>query len=49
VKSFGRDVTVLEDRNHFLDMLGGWESYVVLGARDDTLSDFAEEIAVRLS
>jgi len=48
VKASGRSASVLEDRSSFFDVLGNWESYVVLGARDDTLSDFAEEIAARL-
>jgi UDP-N-acetylmuramate--alanine ligase len=48
VKASGRSASALEDRGLFFDLLGRWESYVVLGARDDSLSDFAEEIAVRL-
>lgn len=48
VKASGRSVSVLEDRAEIFDMLGKWDSYVVFGARDDSLSDFAEEIAGRL-
>ncbi|MDP2168761.1 MAG: Mur ligase domain-containing protein [Thermodesulfovibrionales bacterium] len=36
-------------REDVLMRLKEWDSYVVLGARDDTLSDFAEDIAMRLS
>ena len=48
VKASGRSASVLEDRAEIFDMLGKWDSHVVLGARDDSLSDYAEEIAGRL-
>ncbi len=35
-------------RAEVLESVGRFQSYVVLGARDETLSDFAEEIALRL-
>lgn len=43
-----KSVEVFEDRSDFLTKIGPWDTYVVLGARDDTLSDFAEQIAGRL-
>ncbi len=39
---------VVMNRNEFLGMPFEQSAYVVFGARDDTLADFAEEIAVRL-
>lgn len=48
VNAPGRNAKVLEKRAEIFDMPGKWESYVVLGARDDSLSDYAEEIAGRL-
>ncbi|MFZ2198500.1 MAG: Mur ligase family protein, partial [Thermodesulfovibrionales bacterium] len=50
VAASGRSVEVIEDRVDVLKKAcsGLWDTYVVLGARDDTLSDLAEEIAGRL-
>jgi UDP-N-acetylmuramate--alanine ligase len=48
VKASGRSAAVLEERGEIFEMLGKWDGYVVFGARDDTLSDYAEEIAARL-
>lgn len=48
VKASGRSASVLEDRGEIFYLLGKWDSYVVFGARDDSLSDFAAEIAARL-
>jgi UDP-N-acetylmuramate--alanine ligase len=44
----GRSVRVLEERAEIFDMPVKWDSYVVFGARDDSLSDYAERIAGRL-
>ncbi len=44
VKAAGKDAEVL-DREDIFSSLGGHEAYVVLGARDDSLADFAERIA----
>ncbi|PKL49400.1 MAG: hypothetical protein CVV37_07615 [Nitrospira bacterium HGW-Nitrospira-1] len=49
VAASGRSVEVIDDRADVLKKAGWWDSYVVLGARDDTLSDFAEQIAGTLS
>ncbi len=48
VKEAGRPASVMEEREGVFDLLGKWKSYVVFGARDDSLSDYAEEIASRL-
>src|SRR5512135_3661901 len=48
VKASGRTASVLEKRREIFDMTGKWDSYVVFGARDDSLSDFAAELAARL-
>jgi UDP-N-acetylmuramate--alanine ligase len=45
VRAAGKYVEVVGDRNDILTMSKKWESYVVLGARDDSLSGLAEEIA----
>ncbi len=43
-----KSVEVVADRSQVFDMLGRWDTYVVFGARDDSLSDFAKKIAERL-
>lgn len=48
VAASGRPVEVIADRAVFFDKPEKWEAYVVLGARDDSLSDFAQEIAERV-
>ena len=48
VAASGRSVEVIEDRSELVNKTGLWDTYVVLGARDDTLSDLAEQIAVGL-
>jgi UDP-N-acetylmuramate--alanine ligase len=45
IKALGRSASVLEKRREIFDMPGKWDAYVVFGARDDSLSDYAEEIA----
>jgi UDP-N-acetylmuramate--alanine ligase len=47
VRACGRTAEVL-DRGAVIDTLGAYEAYVVLGARDDSLSDFAGKIATAL-
>jgi UDP-N-acetylmuramate--alanine ligase len=47
VRAAGRSAEAL-DRPGVLDSLDGHDAYVVFGARDDTLSDLAEEIAIKL-
>jgi UDP-N-acetylmuramate--alanine ligase len=47
IKSSGKDVLAVIDRGSVFAALGDYEAYVVFGARDDTLSDLAEEIAAR--
>jgi UDP-N-acetylmuramate--alanine ligase len=45
IASRGKSVELLPERESLLKRLGQWKSYVVLGARDETLADFAGEIA----
>lgn len=47
IKANGKSTEVSE-RNGIFDKLHKWESYVVMGARDESLSEFADEIAGRL-
>jgi UDP-N-acetylmuramate--alanine ligase len=49
IRARGRSVEVVDDRKLILNRTDPWDTYVVLGARDETLSDFAEEIAEMLS
>lgn len=48
IRSAGRSAEVLQERSLLFDRLGGWDSYIVFGARDDTLAGFAQDIARRL-
>jgi UDP-N-acetylmuramate--alanine ligase len=45
IKANGKSVEVIEERETILKMLHRWNTYVVFGARDETLSDFARAIA----
>lgn len=45
----GKSVEVVEERETVLKMLHKWDTYVVFGARDETLSDFAVRIAENLT
>ncbi|MBI3593127.1 MAG: hypothetical protein HY099_06590 [Nitrospirae bacterium] len=49
VSAPGKSVGVADDREQILDRVKEWESYVVFGARDETLSDFAHNIAKTLN
>ena len=44
----GKSVEVLHERTALLNRITEWDTYVVFGARDETLSDYAQEIALRL-
>jgi UDP-N-acetylmuramate--alanine ligase len=46
--SKGKSVEVVNNRKTILDKLSEWDNYVILGARDETLSDFAKDIAKKL-
>ncbi|MGB9715021.1 MAG: UDP-N-acetylmuramate--L-alanine ligase [Thermodesulfovibrionales bacterium] len=48
IKAKGKSVEVIEKRDEILKNLGRWNTYVVFGARDETLSDFAKTIAQSL-
>lgn len=41
----GRSVEVIEDRDEIFSIIHKWRNYVIFGARDDSLSDFANTIA----
>jgi UDP-N-acetylmuramate--alanine ligase len=45
IRDGGGSVEVIENRSDILNRLANYKTYIVFGARDDTLSDFAEEIA----
>jgi UDP-N-acetylmuramate--alanine ligase len=45
IKSYGRSVEVVRKREDILQRVHEYKTYVVFGARDETLSDFAGEIA----
>ena len=48
IKAAGKSVEVIRERSHFFLRSRKWDTCVVLGARDDSLSDFAREIAEKL-
>jgi UDP-N-acetylmuramate--alanine ligase len=48
IKNSGRDALAVEDRGNIFEVLGGYDAYVVFGARDDSLADLAETIAQRM-
>ena len=45
IKAGGKSVEVVSGREEILQRVGDWNTYVVFGARDETLSEFAREIA----
>lgn len=48
IKAKGKSVEVLEKREDLFCRLDRWHTFVVFGARDESLSAYAEEIARRL-
>lgn len=48
IRAAGKSAEVLRGRELLFDRLKEWENYVIFGARDETLTDFAREIALRL-
>jgi UDP-N-acetylmuramate--alanine ligase len=48
IKAAGKSVEVLHDRSLLFNHIKEWNNYVVFGARDESLADFAREIAKRL-
>jgi len=49
IKANGKSVEVIEDRGNILKMLYKWDTYVIFGARDETLADFAKAVAKTLT
>lgn len=45
VRSSGKEAVTVHDRKEIFSLLQGFDAYIVFGARDDSLSDLAEEIA----
>jgi UDP-N-acetylmuramate--alanine ligase len=45
ISSGGKSVEVIESRDEIKERLGNFKSYVIFGARDETLADFARDIA----
>jgi UDP-N-acetylmuramate--alanine ligase len=45
IKAAGKDALAVINRDTVFEILGEYEAYVVFGARDDSLSNFAEKIA----
>jgi UDP-N-acetylmuramate--alanine ligase len=48
IASAGKSSVVLQARSALFDRLKEWKTYIVFGARDESLSDFARAIADRL-
>lgn len=49
IKARGKSAEVIENRKDVLSRIKEYETYIIFGARDESLSDFAEEIAEALS
>jgi UDP-N-acetylmuramate--alanine ligase len=49
IKENGRSVEVAPDRNYVINNLEKWDNYIIMGARDETLSAFARSIALLLN
>jgi len=49
LQALGRSVEVIENRGDLPDLLKGYNTVVVMGARDETLADLASSIACSLS
>lgn len=49
IRAKGKSIEVVDNRKTILDRPDKWDNYVVFGARDETLSDFAKEIAATLA
>ncbi|HAK87871.1 MAG TPA: hypothetical protein DHV16_03640 [Nitrospiraceae bacterium] len=47
IRTKGKSVEVI-NRNEVLKRLNEWNNYIVMGARDETLSDFAKKIADKI-
>jgi UDP-N-acetylmuramate--alanine ligase len=48
IKAAGKSTEVLHERSFLFRRLKEWDNYVVFGARDESLAEFASEIALRL-
>lgn len=48
IRAAGKNSEVLPDRAMIFDRLNEWDTYIVFGARDESLSEFAGTIAERL-
>jgi len=48
IRSMGKSAEVVERRKSILDRMGEWDTCVIFGARDETLSDFAKRCAQAL-
>jgi UDP-N-acetylmuramate--alanine ligase len=48
IRRAGKSAEVLQERRLLFKRMNEWDNYVVFGARDESLADFAREIAVQL-
>lgn len=48
IMAAGKSVEVLHERSLIFNRLKEWDNYVVMGARDESLADFARKISMRL-
>lgn len=49
IKTRGKSAEVIENRKDVFSRINDYETYIIFGARDESLSDFAEEIARAVS
>jgi UDP-N-acetylmuramate--alanine ligase len=48
IKKNGRSVEAIDDRNKIIKNLDKWDNYIIMGARDESLSGLARSIALLL-
>jgi|WetSurMetagenome_2_1015567.scaffolds.fasta_scaffold01957_8 UDP-N-acetylmuramate--alanine ligase len=48
IRKNGKSAEAVDDRNKVIKNLDKWDNYIIMGARDETLSAFAESIALLL-
>jgi UDP-N-acetylmuramate--alanine ligase len=48
IRELGKSVEAVDSRGSVLSRSGEWDSYAILGARDETLADFARDLAQNL-
>lgn len=48
IRKYGKSAQVIHERSEIFNILDKYDTYVIFGARDDSLSDFARQISEKL-